>query len=412
LEINPRLQVEHTVTECISGVDLVQTQLLLAQGYTLQQLRELGVMKGATQIPESFSIQLRLCAENPAANFALSIGKVTEFIVPSGNGIRVDTKISPVSPVLVGSDFDNLLAKIVVTAASWEAAVRKARRVLVDTQISGVKTNIDLLRGILDHKDFLVGRTDTQWLEGNLESLVRAGSAISEDIGGKAESAIASITTVSSASPSSSNLLFRKGDAWSITLEPLNQNQHSSQKTQQHQTQHLPHHLLLRRILRNEFPSSFSAEIEYTIPSSSTEPGSRTSSTAYKLHLVETNTSASALTSATHRRGDPLNPNHILLPLSGKLIEVLVSEGDEIAENEVLAFVKQMKMELEVRSPRAGRVKWALAVDDDDDEGGEDVAEGILLVELEDQRGGNKKDGATVGDAASNKDRGNLMGKL
>lgn len=411
MEINPRLQVEHTVTECITGVDLVQTQLLLAQGYSLQQLG----LEDAIQPPHSYSIQLRLCAKDPGANFALSIGKVTEFIVPTGNGVRVDTNISPSSPVIVGSDFDNLMAKIIVTAASWEAAVSKARRALSDTRISGVKTNIDLLRGIVDHEDFLACRTDTQWLEGHLESLVRTGRALSH-AAGQQESAITPVTgaavssAASSASAPSSTVLFRKGDAWSITLEPLSQDSQSSslQKTQQN----LPHHLLLRRVLRNEFPSSFSAEIEYTLPSSFT--GGKPGTTAYRLHVTETNTSASALTSASHRRGDPTNPDHILLPLSGKLIEVLVSEGDEIAENEVIAFVKQMKMELEVRSPRAGRVKWALEVDNEEE--GEDVAEGVLLVELEDAGGAsNNNTNNDSGSAGANSDTGTgkrRMGKL
>lgn len=267
LEINPRLQVEHTVTECITGVDLVQTQLLLAQGYSLQQL---GIEEeeddAIQQRTDNYSIQFRLCAEDPDANFALSIGKVTEFVVPTGNGVRVDTNISPSSPsspssspVIVGSDFDNLMAKIIVTATSWEAAVRKARRALGDTKVSGVKTNIDLLRGIVDHEDFLAWRTDTQWLEGHLESLVRTGRAISQ-VEGPQESAItaaaSSIASSASAAPSST-VLFRKGDAWSITLEPLLQDSKSSQSSLQ-QTQNLPHHLLLRRVLRNEFPSSFS----------------------------------------------------------------------------------------------------------------------------------------------------------
>ena len=77
------------------------------------------------------------------------------------------------------------------------------------------------------------------------------------------------------------------------------------------------------------------------------------------------------------------NPRHIVLPLSGKLIEVLVSEGEEVAENQVVAFVKQMKMELEVRSPRSGRAKWVYEMEDEE----EDVAEGMLLVELDEDKG-------------------------
>jgi len=76
------------------------------------------------------------------------------------------------------------------------------------------------------------------------------------------------------------------------------------------------------------------------------------------------------------------NKTHIVLPMSGKLVEVLVDEGDHVKENEVIAFVKQMKMELEVRSPRAGTVKWIFEMDNEE---GDDVAEGVLLAELEEE---------------------------
>lgn len=359
LEINPRLQVEHTITECITGFDLVQDQILLAQGYLLADLGLSGRLSQDAP-PNSFSIQLRLCSENPNNNFSLGIGKITEFGVPTGNGVRVDTHVdtSGSSPLIVGANFDNLLAKIIVTASNWEATVRKAQRVLADTRIAGVSTNIKLLRGIVAHEDFMAGRADTQWLGSNLGSIPKLGESISASF---RNGSITSSPSSQSISMPSSNLLFRKGDAWSITLEPL----------QQQQQQKLQHHLHLSRLLRNEFPSSLAAEIEYTTPDSK-------SAVPYRMQLNATSTSASALVSSSHRRGDPNNPRHIVLPLSGKLVEVLVSEGDHVEEGQVLGFVKQMKMELEIRSPRAGTVKWVLELEEE-----EDVAEGILLVELE-----------------------------
>jgi pyruvate carboxylase len=371
LEVNPRLQVEHTITESISGIDLVQTQLLLAQGWTFQHLG-LGSEVNASAPPpsNSYSIQLRLCAEDPSNNFALSIGKVTEFTVPSGHGIRVDTNInaSGASPLVVGSNFDNLLAKIIVTASTWEATVRKAQRVLADSRISGVKTNLNLLRGIVAHADFMTGHTDTQWLSLKLDEAYQLGESIAKNLQSQHVSSGSSQQSMVQNGLPASNLLFRKGDAWSITLQPLeNGNPQASAK--------VAHHLKLSRILRNEFPTSLAAEIEYTTPTSKT-------AVPYRMQLDTTTTAASALVSSSHRRGDPNNPRHIVLPLSGKLIEILVESGDVVAENQVLAFVKQMKMELEVRSPRAGTVGWVHEMEDED----EDVAEGMLLVELEEER--------------------------
>lgn len=370
LEVNPRLQVEHTITESISGIDLVQTQLLLAQGWTFQQLGLGSDVNASAPPPNSHSIQLRLCAEDPSNNFALSIGKVTEFTVPSGHGIRVDTNInaSGASPLVVGSNFDNLLAKIIVTASTWEATVRKAQRVLADSRISGVKTNLNLLRGIVAHADFMTGRTDTQWLSLKLDEAYQLGESLAKNLQSQHVSRGSSPQSMAQSGLPASNLLFRKGDAWSITLQPLeNGNPQASAK--------VAHHLKLSRVLRNEFPTSLTAEIEYTTPTSK-------SAVPYRMQLDTTTTAASALVSSSHRRGDPNNPRHIVLPLSGKLIEILVASGDIVAENQVLAFVKQMKMELEVRSPRAGTVRWVHEMEDED----EDVAEGMLLVELDEER--------------------------
>ncbi|KAL4953061.1 hypothetical protein BDW69DRAFT_184821 [Aspergillus filifer] len=358
LEINPRIQVEHTITEAVTGVDLVQAQLLIAQGCTLSQI---GL--GASPEPRSHSIQLRLCSEDPRTNFSLSVGKITEFSVPTGNGVRVDTHVdmSGLSPVVVGAQFDNLLAKIIVTGSlGWDATVLKARRVLADTRISGVKANLDLLRGVIGQKDFLNGSIDTQWLEKNLEQALQTGDDISRSL--PSSSQISSFRSSAAPRIPQSNLLFRPGDAWSIALDPTNSPQSQEQQK---------HHLILNRILQNNFPTSLSAELTYTTPSSEN---------TYTMTLSSTNTTASAVTSS-HRRGDARNPRHIVLPLSGKLIEILIAPGDVVSENQVVAFVKQMKMEIEVRSRRAGRAGWVLEMEERE---GEDVDEGVLLVELED----------------------------
>lgn len=360
LEINPRLQVEHTITETIHGIDLVQAQLRLAQGHTLAQL---GLELAPLTRPRLYAMQLRLCAEDPQDSFSLSTGKVTEFVCSGGNGVRIDTHVDSTgaSPTLVGTQFDNLLAKIIVVASSWEATVRKARRVLADTRIGGIRTNLDLLRGIADHEDFLFGKVDNQWLESRLTDVLRIGRNAGK---GRHKQVPSRASLPSLISNPGSNPLFRRGDAWSVVLEPL----HSAQQQPQDK---LRHHLRLTRVLQNDFPSSLAAEVEYT---------TSTSSTAYRLQLAASTTAASALVSSTQRRGDTRNPRHIIFPLSGKLIEILVATGDLIAKDQVVAFVRQMKMEVEIRSPRAGRAQWVYEMEEEED----DVAEGMLLVELED----------------------------
>lgn len=364
LEINPRLQVEHTITESVCGVDLVLEQLLVAQG--LRRLEEIrpGESQEPIKSPKVFSIQLRLCAEDPTNNFSLSIGKITNIHFPNGNGIRVDSHLSKGGSI--GSDFDNLMAKIIITASTWEACLTKAQRALAETRVEGVKTNLNLLRAIMSDSHFCSGQADTKWLEQDLSHLIETGEQMSKTID-NTTSKLPPFPTIAAQSSTTSNTTggttsFRKGDAWSLILEPA---------TSKSSTNPPSHHLRLDRITTNNFPDSLTADISYTTPGQASTP--------YKLTLNST-TASSASASSTHRRGDPNNKNHIILPMSGKLIEVLVDEGDEVQENQVVAFIKQMKMELEVRAPRGGKVKWVIELEEDE---GDDVAEGVLVCELE-----------------------------
>ena len=360
LEINPRLQVEHTISECISGVDLVKEQLLIAQGRQNKEDLRVGEWWEADKPPAAASIQLRLCAEDPSNNFALSIGKVSDVRLPSGNGIRVDTHLSRGGTV--SSDFDNMMAKIIVTASTFEDAVVKCRQALAETEVTGVKTNLNLLRAIVADKEFASGQATTEWLESRMQGLIQAG----EQIGKHLEDATAnlpqlSLSLASASGMGTSSTLFRKGDAWSVVLEDPSWKPGSEPPA---------HHFELEKITRNNFPDSLVAEVSFTAPGQKSQ--------IYKMTVNSTSQSADAA-SSSHRRGDPNNKSHIALPMSGKLVEVLVQEGDEVQEDQVIGFVKQMKMELEIRSPRSGTVGWAIELENEE---GDDVAEGVLLAEL------------------------------
>ncbi|KAJ4333244.1 hypothetical protein N0V95_009478, partial [Ascochyta clinopodiicola] len=210
LEVNPRLQVEHTITESISMTDIVKAQLLLAQGVSLESCGLPTTTHNPEDPPPSHSIQLRITAENVESDWSLSIGKITGFQFPAGNGIRVDTHLISGRPAIVSADFDSLIAKLIITASSWEGAVRKAQRALEDTQISGVKTNIDILRAIVLHPDFMHGECDTQWLERTQTSLIAARQHFATPTNTLLDS---SQTTSTTAAVSTANTLFRKGDA-------------------------------------------------------------------------------------------------------------------------------------------------------------------------------------------------------
>lgn len=357
LEINPRLQVEHTITESICSLDIVKIQFQLAQGLRIDQTDLADIPQDPTQPPPLRSTQLRVTAEDPEKNYSLSVGKIQSFHFPSGNGIRVDTALVHGVPASVGPDFDSVIAKIIITARTWHDTVSKARRAVQDTSITGIKTNLNLLAAILAHPDFLAGNCDTQWLEANHADLIALSHTL-RDAKSKTQSHFLLTTqpnpSISTTANSSSGPLFRPKDAWTLSLTPKNQPPTSTQQ----------HHLSLTRILRNDFPASLSAEITHTGPSSASQ--------SYTLSLNSTSSSASA---RGHRLGSPPDPSHVLIPFAGTLVEVLVDEGDAVAKGDVVCVVRQMKMELEVRASRSGTVGFVLEVED----GGE-VSEGMLAA--------------------------------
>ncbi|WP_406732887.1 carboxyl transferase domain-containing protein [Streptomyces sp. NBC_01794] len=153
IEANPRLQVEHTVTEEVTGVDLVSVQLRLAQGETLESL-------GLTEPPppRGFAVQARVYAEEP--------GTVSRFEVPTGPGVRVDTATR--AGLTTGTRYDPLLAKVIArvpAGAGFAAACERTARALGEFGIEGVRTGIPLLRAVLTDPEFAAGGTDTGFLE-------------------------------------------------------------------------------------------------------------------------------------------------------------------------------------------------------------------------------------------------------
>ena len=167
MEMNTRIQVEHGVTELVTGTDLVEEQLRVASGLPLSFAQEDIRLRG-------HAIECRINAEIPEKNFMPSPGKVTVLHLPGGNGVRVDTALY--TGYIVPSDFDSMIAKILVHAADRDAAIRKMRAALNETLIIGVETNLDFQFRIMHNKVFCEGRADT----GFIEQYVRGGKSNAE----------------------------------------------------------------------------------------------------------------------------------------------------------------------------------------------------------------------------------------
>lgn len=167
IEMNPRIQVEHTVTEMITGIDLVQTQILVEEGYALSS-KEIGI-KSQQEIPsKGCAIQMRVTTEDPANGFLPDTGKISVYRSASGNGIRLDGGTAYTGAEIMPY-YDSLLVKIIAFDRSFEAAARKAVRALKETRIRGVKTNIPFLINVLQSDVFISGKCTTTFIESTPE---------------------------------------------------------------------------------------------------------------------------------------------------------------------------------------------------------------------------------------------------
>ncbi|GAB2774284.1 biotin carboxylase N-terminal domain-containing protein [Nocardioides salsibiostraticola] len=162
LEMNTRLQVEHPVTEAVHGVDLVALQIAVAEGRVVCSTPTDGSGAGTQPEPDGHAIEVRLYAEDPAADYQPQSGRLSTFEIPAGEGVRVDTGFESGSEV--STHYDAMLAKVIVHAPTREQAARRLRDVLRRAKIHGLVTNRDQLVRILGNQRFLAGEVDTGFL--------------------------------------------------------------------------------------------------------------------------------------------------------------------------------------------------------------------------------------------------------
>ncbi|KAG0183754.1 hypothetical protein DFQ28_001056 [Apophysomyces sp. BC1034] len=315
LEVNPRIQVEHTITEQITNVDLVQSQIRIALG---ESLSELGLEN--MQPTRLIAIQARVVAENPRNNHMLSVGKIAIADFPCGHGIRVDTWIRQGS--LIQPSFDSLLAKIIVTANSFDTALAKLKLALQRTVIIGVHTNLDFLVALLSDKQFIgnhMQQIHIRWLEDNMKKLLQSTSIFEQQRKNGDRTPITPL-----ASGPSASFQLKPGDAFNVRL---NDQQHV---------------LKIDSISTNSFPDEFVAQLKTDTLT------------------LDTSVTRRSGTGSTHIRRKAVigAPNEISSPVTGKIVEVNVKEGDIVQQEQQLFVISSMKMETVIRAPVAGRIKY------------------------------------------------------
>ncbi len=156
LEVNTRLQVEHPVTELVTGVDLVKEQIAVAEGEKLRYRQEDIKLNG-------HAIECRICAEDPEQDFMPSTGKLKNYRIPAGPGVRVDSGVVIFSDVPIF--YDPLIAKLIVWGTDRTEAINRTKRALEEYRVSGVKTTIGFCRSVMDNGRFIEGKLSTKFLE-------------------------------------------------------------------------------------------------------------------------------------------------------------------------------------------------------------------------------------------------------
>ncbi len=172
LEMNTRLQVEHPVTEWVTGIDLVEYQLRVAAGEKLDIKQDDVVLRG-------HSIECRIYAEDPDKNFMPSPGKIERLITPSGPGVRDDSGVFEGAEVSLY--YDPMISKLTVFHRNRELAIKRMLRALDEYIVAGIKTNIEFHKRVLAHPDFVKGKYDTTFIDNNIEFLLEKEN-VEEDI--------------------------------------------------------------------------------------------------------------------------------------------------------------------------------------------------------------------------------------
>jgi pyruvate carboxylase len=163
IEVNPRIQVEHTVTEIITGIDLVKSQIRVAMGYNLHDA-PISLPRQEQLTFRGVALQSRITSEDPANNFTPDYGRIASYRSPAGYGVRLDGGTA-YSGAVITPYFDSLLVKLTCFGSTFDEVISRTQRALAEFRIRGVKTNIPFLQNLVAHPDFQAGRVTTTFID-------------------------------------------------------------------------------------------------------------------------------------------------------------------------------------------------------------------------------------------------------
>jgi propionyl-CoA carboxylase alpha chain len=346
LEMNTRLQVEHRVTEAVSGVDLVRQQLLVAQGQPLALTPE-------QLAPQGHAIEVRLYAEDPAAGFLPAGGELVEWAPAATPAVRWDSGVE--TGTVVGTQFDPLLAKVVAHAPTREEAARRLALALARTRIRGVTTNRDLLVATLGHPVFLAGEATTAFVED--AQVARSRAVSGEEL---RLAAIAAALAAQAQRRAAAKVLRSVPSGWRLAPLPPQLARYRGPDDQvlevAYQAQRDGTFLIGDDRVVCRAPASGEGWVTLEI-----------AGCLHRLHLVRRgrrvwvqgaagDLALEQLPRLPERGGTPPVPGTLAAPMPGTVLQVAVTLGQCVAAGDLLVVVEAMKMEHRVLAPFAGTV--------------------------------------------------------
>jgi len=377
MEMNTRLQVEHPVTECITGQDLVQWQLQVASGELLPLAQDaLGI--------NGHSIEVRIYAEDPERDFLPATGALKHLRFPrESKHVRVDSGVREGDVISV--HYDPMIAKLIVWDHDRDAAIRRMLQALSETEIVGVTTNVDFLYSVVAHPGFRQGKVDTGFIDRHLSELTTSLNADSDQVLGLASlfllvqrKRVAASHAKASADPWSP---WQRGDGWRMNddsytvLEFEVGGEHMTVKAHyrgEHYLLDLP-----GGSVRGEARLNRDGMLVASLDGLRVR--ARVVQQDKELVVLLEGERQALLIHDPLESGleDEAGPGNLRSPMPGKVLDVLVSEGDKVSRGAPMIILEAMKMEHTIVAPADGTVTWSSYAP------GDLIDEGVDLVEFE-----------------------------